>query len=108
LGEWVFRWLRPKRFVDRFINETEKFGQVDARRNSRKSAWQTLLPPSVALLQHKDSHERFHRVDFAVIDLERFPPVNWSPPPTCALPSHAQPDDAHALMDGDDVRLHIT
>ena len=29
-----------------------------------------LLPPPVALLHRKDSHERFHSVDLAVVDLK--------------------------------------
>src|SRR5205085_3548726 len=32
-----------------------------------------LLPPSIALLHREDSHECFHCVDFAVVDLERLP-----------------------------------
>jgi hypothetical protein len=34
---------------------------------------QALLPSSIALLHREDSHERFHCVDFAVVDFERLP-----------------------------------
>src|SRR6516225_9608264 len=67
-----------------------------------------LLPPSVALLHRKDSHERFHSVDFAVEDLKRFPHSELVTAALTHAPSHAQPDDAHALIDGDDARLHVT
>lgn len=39
----------------------------------RSSAELVLLPPSVALFHRKDSHERFHRVNFVVVDIERLP-----------------------------------
>jgi hypothetical protein len=69
---------------------------------------QALFPPSVALLHRKDSHERFHSVDFAVVDLKRFPHRELVAAALAHAPGHAQPDDAHALIDGDDARLHVT
>src|ERR1700689_4985264 len=75
--------------------------------HSRKSAEQTLLPPSVALLHRKDSHERFHSVDFSVVDLKRFPHRELVTAALAHAPSHAQPDDAHALIDRHDARLHV-
>src|SRR5258705_13515491 len=71
------------------------------------AAEQALLPPSVALLHREDSHERFHRVDFAVVDLERLPHRELVAAALAHTPGHAQPDDAHALIDGDDTRLHV-
>src|SRR5215471_18245089 len=73
-----------------------------------ESPEQALLPPSVALLHRKDSHERFHCVDFAVVDLKRFPHRELVTAALAHAPSHTQPDDAHALIDGDDARLHVT
>src|SRR6185436_9482042 len=55
---------------------------------------QTLLPPSVAFLEREDSHERFHRVDFAVIDLEGFPHRKLVASSLAYSPGHTQPDDA--------------
>ena len=38
--------------------------------HTRESAEQALLPPNVALIHRKDSHERFHSVDFAVVNFK--------------------------------------
>src|SRR5882672_12699359 len=74
----------------------------------RFMAGRWLLPPSVALLYRENSHERFHRVDFAVVNFERLPNRELVAAALAHAPGHAQPDDAHALIDGDDARLNIT
>jgi hypothetical protein len=76
--------------------------------HTRESAEQALLPPPVALLHRKDFHERLDRVDLAVVDQERFPHRELVPAALAHTPSHAQPDDAHTFIDGDDARLHVT
>src|SRR5438477_10674878 len=66
-----------------------------------------LLPPAVALLDRQDPHERLHGVDLAVVDLERLPHRQLIAAALAHAPGHAQPDDAHALVHGDDACLHI-
>src|SRR5436189_5746894 len=66
-----------------------------------------LLPSAVALLHRQDPHERFHGVDLAVVDLEGFPHGQLIPAAFANAPGHAQQDDAHALVHGDDARLRV-
>src|SRR5688572_15647893 len=65
-----------------------------------------LLPPAVALSHRQDPHERFHGVDLAVVDLEHFPHRQLIAAALAHAPGHAQPDDAHPLVRGDDTGLH--
>src|SRR4026209_959162 len=67
-----------------------------------------LPPPAVAFLYRQDPHERFHGVDLAVVDLEHLPHRQLIAALFAHAPGHAQPDDAHALIRGDDARLHVT
>src|SRR5688572_10060084 len=66
-----------------------------------------LLPPSIAFFHREDPHESLHRMYFAVVDLERLPHRELITALGAHAPGHAQPDDAHALIDGDDARLHV-
>src|SRR5262245_30459574 len=68
----------------------------------------TLLPTAVALLHREDSHESFYGVDLPVVDLERLPHSELVTAALANAPGHAQPDDTHALIDGDDASLHVT
>ena len=47
-------------------------------------------------------------MDFAVVDLERLPHRELVASALAHAPSHAQPDDSHALIDGDYASLHVT
>ena len=57
--------------------------------HSRRSVEQTLLPRSVALRHRKDFHEGFHSVNFAVVDLKRFPHRELVTAALAHAPSHA-------------------
>jgi hypothetical protein len=46
-------------------------------------------------------------VDLAVVDLERLPHRQLIAAALAHAPGHAQPDDAHALVHGNDARLHV-
>src|ERR1043165_8744973 len=67
----------------------------------------SLLPASIALFERQDPHERFDRVDLAVIDLERLPHRQLIAAALAHAPGHAQPHDAHALVHRDDACLHV-
>src|SRR5436189_2021022 len=77
---------------------------------SRPPLWQasTLLPAPVALLHGQDPHERLHRVNLAVVNLEGFPHGQLIAAAFADAPSHAQQHDAHALVHGDDPCLRVT
>src|SRR5262245_61105023 len=66
-----------------------------------------LLPAAVSQLERQDSHERFDRVDLAVVDLEALPNRELFAAALAHTPVHAQPDDAHPLVDADDARRHL-
>src|SRR5215470_15943841 len=95
------RWL----FVLVHVNATNLSSQ-DAV-NVTGCCDRLLLPPAVALLERQDPHERFHGVDLAVVDLEGLPHRQLIAAALAHAPGHTQPDDAHALVHGDDACLDV-
>src|SRR5687767_1095690 len=77
------------------------------RQTAARITKSALFPPAITFLHRQDPHERFHGVDLTVVDLEHLPHRQLIAAALAHPPGHAQPYDAHALVGGDDARLHV-